>query len=109
MKNKKLIRLTESDLHRIVKESVNKILREDFLSDLVIKAFDRKGNELTLGDVVIWKNLHSKLHACSLLSSGVNRYIIPKVFQEKILVQTQLPFKMQIAALANDSTFVSQP
>ena len=26
--NKKLIRLTESDLHRIVKESVNKILRE---------------------------------------------------------------------------------
>lgn len=26
--NKKLIRLTESDLHRIVKESVNKVLRE---------------------------------------------------------------------------------
>lgn len=27
--NKKLIRLTESDLHRIVKESVNKILKEN--------------------------------------------------------------------------------
>ena len=27
--NKKLIRLTESDLHRIVKESVNRILNED--------------------------------------------------------------------------------
>ena len=27
--NKKLIRLTESDLHRIVRESVNKILKED--------------------------------------------------------------------------------
>ena len=27
--NKKIIRLTESDLHRIVKESVNRILRED--------------------------------------------------------------------------------
>lgn len=26
--NKRLIRLTESDLHRIVKESVNKILKE---------------------------------------------------------------------------------
>lgn len=26
--NKKLIRLTESDLHRIVKESVNRILNE---------------------------------------------------------------------------------
>ena len=32
--NKKLIRLTESDLHRIVKKSVNKILRESqFMSD----------------------------------------------------------------------------
>ena len=27
--NKKLIRLTESDLHRIVKESVNRVLNED--------------------------------------------------------------------------------
>ena len=27
--NKKLIKLTESDLHRIVKESVNRILKED--------------------------------------------------------------------------------
>ena len=27
--NKKLIRLTESDLHRIVKESVNKVLNEE--------------------------------------------------------------------------------
>ena len=28
--NKKLIRLTEQDLHRIVKESVNKIVKEGF-------------------------------------------------------------------------------
>ena len=28
--NKKLIRLTESDLHRIVKESVNKVLKESW-------------------------------------------------------------------------------
>ena len=34
MKNKKLIRLTESDLHRIVKESVNKILNEIDDADL---------------------------------------------------------------------------
>ena len=27
--NKKLIRLTENDLHRIVKQSVNNVLRED--------------------------------------------------------------------------------
>jgi hypothetical protein len=31
--NKKLIRLTESDLHRIVKESVNNILNEWFFLD----------------------------------------------------------------------------
>ena len=30
MKNKKLIRLTESDLHRIVKESVNRVLNEGY-------------------------------------------------------------------------------
>lgn len=30
---KKIIRLTESDLHRIVKESVERILREDVLGD----------------------------------------------------------------------------
>ena len=28
--NKKLIRLTESDLHRIVKESVNRVLNEAY-------------------------------------------------------------------------------
>ena len=31
--NKKLIRLTEQDLHRIVKESVNKILKEGYFDD----------------------------------------------------------------------------
>ena len=31
--NSKLIRLTESDLHRIVKESVNRILNEDYFDD----------------------------------------------------------------------------
>ena len=34
MNNKKLIRLTESDLHRIVRESVNKVLREAQLNEL---------------------------------------------------------------------------
>ena len=34
MNNKKLIRLTESDLHRIVKESVNKVLNEAMLNEV---------------------------------------------------------------------------
>jgi hypothetical protein len=33
--NKKLIRLTESDLHRIVKESVNVVLREAYKVDSI--------------------------------------------------------------------------
>ena len=49
--NKKLIRLTEQDLHRIVKESVNRILREDKLDkvghyldlDQTSKAYDLGG------------------------------------------------------------------
>ena len=42
--NKKLIRLTESDLHRIVKESVNRILREsiDPWEDAVYKHYTRE-------------------------------------------------------------------
>jgi len=31
--NKKLIRLTEQDIHRIVKDSVNRVLREDIDDD----------------------------------------------------------------------------
>ena len=50
--NKKLIRLTESDLHRIVKQSVNKVLKEGVgdsvkiyndLSGLLDKARDLSG------------------------------------------------------------------
>ena len=40
--NKKLIRLTENDLHRIVKESVNRVIKEDWESDF----FDRKDFQL---------------------------------------------------------------
>ena len=39
--NKKLIRLTESDLHRIVIESVNKILREEVDTGQITPAYER--------------------------------------------------------------------
>ena len=38
--NKKLIRLTEGDLHRIVKESVNKVLSYEDPSDIQNKLID---------------------------------------------------------------------
>lgn len=46
--NKKLIKLTESDLHKIVKESVNKILNEVLDTTDSIKSFYRdKGEQLS--------------------------------------------------------------
>ena len=45
--NKKLIRLTESDLHKIVKESVNRVLTEVLDTTDSIKSFyDNKGKKL---------------------------------------------------------------
>ena len=65
--NKKLIRLTEQDLHRIVKESVNRILKENNRrTKRMIREFDdnnefeeeefidRKGNPIQKGSKVIW-------------------------------------------------------
>ena len=44
--NKKLIRLTESDLHRIVKESVNNVINEHYLAK---------------GSVQEWENVMQKM------------------------------------------------
>ena len=38
---KQVIRLTESDLHKIIKESVNKILKETFISDKSASALEK--------------------------------------------------------------------
>ena len=51
--NKKLIRLTEGDLHRIVKESLKRVLKESEFDDFGI-AYDKRGNEIHKGDMVIW-------------------------------------------------------
>lgn len=39
--NKKVIRLTESDLHRIVKESIKKALKEDTMNNVIIKKWNQ--------------------------------------------------------------------
>ena len=39
--NKKHIRLTESDLHRIVKESIKKALKEDTMNNVIIKKWNQ--------------------------------------------------------------------
>ena len=49
--NKKLIRLTESDLHRIVKESVNKILMEAKSEGATESIDENDTNEGFMGDM----------------------------------------------------------
>ena len=43
--NKKLIRLTESDLHRIVKQSVKKVIKEGYEDRFQIATFCNSGDE----------------------------------------------------------------
>ena len=57
--NKKLIRVTESDLHKIVKESVNKVLNESTI-------FDRKIPEV----IEFLEELWRRLEDCSLTVNG---------------------------------------
>lgn len=42
----KIIRLTESDLHNIVKESVNRILREGFMDKFKKKKHDKELDDI---------------------------------------------------------------
>ena len=52
--NKKLIRLTEGDLHRIVKESINRVLKEAAYG--LDAAYRYKGYKMLKGGVVIDPN-----------------------------------------------------
>ena len=52
--NKRLIRLTESDLHRIVKESVKKVLKESIMDEFG-KRFDEITSSEVGGDDVLFK------------------------------------------------------
>ena len=46
MKNKKLIRLTESDLHRIVKESVKRVINENNSANAILRRKKQKQDRL---------------------------------------------------------------
>ena len=50
--NKKLIRLTESDLHKIVKESVNRVINEVALKGKSGKTYSLHGNDEESWDIV---------------------------------------------------------
>ena len=53
--NKKLIRLTESDLHRIVRKSVNRLLKEGY----DIPEFQVNVSETVNGDSIAWVSRYS--------------------------------------------------
>ena len=89
--NKKLIRLTESDLHRIVKESVKRVLREsDFLNNKIPLTDD---NYMFLKDAELianewfneWKSSkRSTLHSIRYADSYINIFESDDEYAEKI-------------------------
>jgi hypothetical protein len=75
MKKKQLIRLTEGDLHRVIKESVNKILLEnDFSNDNKLDLFFKKWEELTEFGV-------------TYLNKKDKEYVIDRIKNDKYLMQ----------------------
>lgn len=74
--NKKLIRLTESDLHKIVKESVNKILRESILSEIDLQVEPQRYGEFWLRDKNTWIEFTAEVWVdrthleCNVYSNG---------------------------------------
>lgn len=59
--NKKLIRLTESDLHRIVKESVNRILKESDEWDAYLQQDDDEPTSFEYDDSNDYNPLYDEL------------------------------------------------
>ena len=53
---KEIIKLTETDLHNIVKETVNKVLKEDTISQYWMCEFEGKDGS------TIWKMIYAKSH-----------------------------------------------
>ena len=47
--NKKLIRLTESDLHRIVRESVNRVLNETYTAGVQVRPYTNNVLQIIVG------------------------------------------------------------
>ena len=74
--NKKLIRLTEGDLHRIVKQSVNKILRESILSEIDLQVEPQRYGEFWLRDKNTWIEFTAEVWVdrthleCNVYSNG---------------------------------------
>ena len=74
--NRKLIRLTESDLHRIIKESVKKIIREwDDIPKFIIRNVSVNGNDMSNEFFRSFgKTFESKYHFASCLNEFLSKY-----------------------------------
>ena len=72
---KKTIRLTESDLHRIIKESVNKVLREDAFDVPSMKTWSPHAQKM----MTMFDNLKNILNEIAKYASqqGIYNYTTP--------------------------------
>ena len=76
----KTIRLTESDLHNIIKESVNQIMKEaDFLDSMITNKTLQKSSPHTQKMVAMFSNLRSILNEIGKYAhkQGIYNYCTP--------------------------------
>lgn len=68
---KKLVRLTESDLHKIIKESVEQILMESDID--IFNTLERQDNKLDLSNPYTWAKSPKKLKDMGYDENGMKR------------------------------------
>lgn len=85
---KKLVRLTEGDLHRIIKESVNKILREfnSYEDEMDLNVYNKMLKKYDLDDMSMPFNgvcVVSRRNYCNLMDEQGN-ILLPNVWFDDI-------------------------
>ena len=108
--NRKLIRLTESDLHKIVKQSVNKILKESSWADGAEMAYAY--HWLTLGASEEQQDADAAYHLYDLLSHNeynvdeAIKYIQKYGYEDSAMEQEAIPRDSHIFGRSSDGKYI---
>ena len=108
--NKKLIKLTEQDLHRIVKQSVNKILKESSWADGAEMTYAY--HWLTLGASEEQQDADAAYHLYDLLSHNeynvdeAIKYIQKYGYEDSAMEQEAIPRDSHIFGRSSDGKYI---
>ena len=108
--NRKLIRLTESDLHKIVKQSVNKILKESSWADGAEMTYAY--HWLTLGASEEQQDADAAYHLYDLLSHNeynvdeAIKYIQKYGYEDSAMEQEAIPRDSHIFGRSSDGKYI---